>query len=64
MTHEKDENGRGQVRCWLLRPSHRKRPHQHRQRHLRWLPAVKDDVDKIGREQCHVWTAGLVTFPL
>ena len=35
----------------LLPPPHRKRAHQHRQRHLRRLPPVENRLDDIGRQQ-------------
>ena len=35
----------------LLRPPHRKRPHQHRQRHLRRLPPVQDRLHDFRCEQ-------------
>ena len=35
----------------LLPPPHRKRPHQRRERHVRRLPAGRDGVDDVRREQ-------------
>lgn len=39
--------------CGSGGPRDRKRPHQHRQRHFGWPPAVQDFLDHGRRQQSH-----------